>query len=154
MSPFFCIRTIKNISTLSFIFPFLWYLLVAIFVLRVIKDSLFPHDFRSWTTIADFFSVLIHSISMRMLSKTLQLCAGASTIFSIILTTFIFVPIVTFITLLLRWKVELEVVITIYVLLAFGVSPTTWILRKCMVWTPHRCSFYFTIFNGAVKSVI
>ena len=153
MSPFFCIRTIKNISTLSFIFPFLWYLLVATFLLGLIQDFLFYH-FTSWTTIADFFLVLIHSISMRMLSKTLQLCAGASTIFSIILSTFIFIPIVTFITLLLRWSVKLEVVITTYVLLAFGVSPTTWILRKCMVWTPHRCSFYFTIFNGAVKSVI
>ena len=153
MDPFFCIRTIKNISTFSFIVPFLWYLLVATFLLGVIKDFL-SDDFTSWTMITDFFLVLIHSMSMRMLSKTLQLCAGASTIFSIILTTFIFVPIVTFITLLLRWKVELEVVITTYVLLAFGVSPTTWILRKCMVWTPHRCSFYFTIFNDAVKSVI
>ena len=153
MDPFFCIRTIKNISTFSFIFPVLWYLLVATIVLGVIKDFLFD-DFTSWTMITDFFLVLIHSISMRMLSKTLQLCAGASTIFSIILSTFIFIPIVTFITLLLRWNVELEVVITTYVLLAFGVSPTTWILRKCMVWTPHRCSFYLTTFNGAVKSVI
>ena len=153
MDPFFCIRTIKNISTFSFIFPVLWYLLVATFVLGVIKDFLF-NDFTSWTMITDFFLVLIHSISMRMLSKTLQLCAGASTIFSIILSTVIFIPIVTFITQLLRWNVELEVVITTYVLLAFGVSPTMWILRKCMVWTPHRCSFYFTIFNDAVKSVI
>ena len=152
MDPFFCIRTIKNISTFSFIFPVLWYLLVATFVLGVIKNFRFDY-FTSWTMM-DFFLVLIHSISMRMLSKTLQLCAGASTIFSIILSTFIFIPIVTFITLLLRWSVKLEVVITTYVLLAFGVSPTTWILRKCMVWTPHRCSFYFTIFNGAVKSVI
>ena len=153
MDPFFCIRTIKNISTLSFIFPFLWYLLVATFVLEVIKFFLFYH-FTSWTTIADFFLVLIHFISMRMLSKTLQLRAGVPTIFSTILSTFICIPIVTFITLLLRSNVELEVVITTYVLLAFGVSPTTWILRKCMVWTPHRCSFYFTIFNDAVKSVI
>ena len=153
MDPFFCIRTIKNISTFSFILPVLWYLLVATFVLGVIKDFLF-HDFTSWTMITDFFLVLIHSISMRMLSKTLQLCAGASTLFSIILSTVIFIPIVTFITQLLRWNVELEVVITTYVLLAFGVSPTMWILRKCMVWTPHRCSFYFTIFNDAVKSVI
>ena len=153
MSPFFCIRTIKNISTLSFIFPFLWYLLVATFVMRELQDFLFD-DLTIWTMITEFFVVLIHSTSMRMLSKTLQLCAGASTIFSIILSTFICIPIVTFITLLLRWKVEPEVVITTYVLLAFGVSPTTWILRKCMVWTPHRCSFYFTIFNGAVKSVI
>ena len=153
MDPFFCIRTIKNISTFSFIFPFLWYLLVATFVLEVIKVFLFD-GFPSWTMITDFFLVLIHFISMRMLSKTLRLCAGASTIFSTILSTFICIPIVTFITLLLRWKVQLEVVITTYVLLAFGVSPTTWIVRKCMVWTPHRCSFYFTIFNGAVKSVI
>lgn len=153
MDPFFCIRTIKNISTFSFIFPVLWYLLVATFVLGVIKDFL-SDDFTSWTMITDFFLVLIHSISMRMLSKTLQLCAGASTIFSIILSTLIFIHIVTFITLLLRSNVELEVVITTYVLLAFGVSPTLWILRKCMVWTPHRCSFYFTIFNDAVKSVI
>ena len=153
MDPFFCIRTIKNISTFSFIVPFLWYLLVATFLLGVIKDFL-SDDFTSWTMITDFFLVLIHSMSMRMLSKTLQLCAGASTIFSIILSTLIFIPIVTFITLLLRSNVELEVVITTYVLLAFGVSPTTWILRKCMVWTPHRCSFYFTIFNDAVKSVI
>lgn len=145
MDPFFCIRTIKNISTFSFIFPFLLYLLVATFVLEVIKVLLFD-GFPSWTMITDFFLVLIHFISTRMLSKTLQLCA--------ILSTFICIPIVTFITLLLRWKVELEVVLTTYVLLAFGVSPTTWILRKCMVWTPHRCSFYFTIFNGAVKSVI
>ena len=153
MDPFFCLRTIKNISTFSFIFPFLLYLLVATFVLEVIKVLLFG-GFPSWTMINDFFLVPIHFISTRMLSKTLQLCAGASTIFSIILSTFICIPIVTFITLLLRWKVEPEVVITTYVLLAFGVSPTTWILRKCMVWTPHRCSFYFTIFNGAVKSVI
>ena len=145
MDPFFCIRTIKNISTFSFIFPFLLYLLVATFVLEVIKVLLFD-GFPSWTMITDFFLVLINFISTRMLSKTLQLCA--------ILSTFICIPIVTFITLLLRWKVELKVVITTYVLLAFGVSPTTWILRKCMVWTPHRCSFYFTIFNGAVKSVI
>ena len=153
MDPFFCIRTIKNISTFSFIFRFLLYLLVATFVLEEIKVFLFG-GFPSWTMITDFFLVLIHFISTRMLSKTLQLCAGASTIFSTILSTFICIPIVTFITLLLRWKVEHEVVITTYVLLAFGVSPTTWILRKCMVWTPHRCSFYFTIFNGAVKSVI
>ena len=152
MDPFFCIRTIKNISTFSFIFPFLWYLLFATFVQGVIKDFLFD-DFTSWT-MTDFFLVLIYFISMRMLSKTLQLCAGASTIISLILSTFIFIPIVTFITQLLRWNVEPEVVITTYVLLAFGVSPTTWILRKCMVWTPHRCSFYFTIFNDAVKSVI
>ena len=152
MDPFFCIRTIKNISTFSFIFPFLWYLLFATFVQGVIKDFL-SDDFTSWT-MTDFFLVLIYFISMRMLSKTLQLCAGASTIFSIILSTVIFIPIVTFITQLLRWNVELEVVITTYVLLAFGVSPTMWILRKCMVWTPHRCSFYFTIFNDAVKSVI
>ena len=145
MDPFFCLRTIKNISTFSFIFPFLLYLLVATFVLEVIKVLLFG-GFPSWTMITDFFLVLIHFISTRMLSKTLQLCA--------ILSTFICIPIVTFITLLLRWKVNLEVVITTYVLLAFGVSPTMWILRKCMVWTPHRCSFYFTIFNGAVKSVI
>ena len=138
MSPFFCIRTIKNISTLSFIFPFLWYLLVATFVMRELQDFLFD-DLTIWTLITDFFLVLIHSTSMRMLSKTLQLCAGASTIFSVILSTFIFIPIVTFITLLLRQSVELEVVITTYVLLAFGVSPTMWILRKCMVWTPHRC---------------
>ena len=153
MSPFFCIRTIKNISTLSFIFPFLWYLLVATFVMRELQDFLFD-DLTIWTMITEFFVVLIHSTSMRMLSKTLQLCAGASTIFSIILSTVIFIPIVTFITQLLRWNVELEVIITTYVLLAFGVSPTMWILRKCMVWTPHRCSFYFTIFNDAVKSVI
>ena len=152
MDPFFCIRTIKNISTFSFIFPFLWYLLFATFVQGVIKDFL-SDDFTSWT-MTDFFLVLIYFISMRMLSKTLQLCAGASTIISLILSTFIFIPIVTFITQLLRWNVEPEVVITTYVLLAFGVSPTTWILRKCMVWTPHRCSFYFTIFNDAVKSVI
>ena len=152
MDPFFCIRTIKNISTFSFIFPVLWYLLVATFVLGVIKNFRFD-DFTSWTMM-DFFLVLIFFISMRMLSKTLQLCASASTIISLILSTFIFIPIVTFITQLLRWNVEPEVVITTYVLLAFGVSPTTWILRKCMVWTPHRCSFYFTIFNGAVKSVI
>ena len=138
MSPFFCIRTIKNISTLSFIFPFLWYLLVATFVMRELQDFLFD-DLTIWTMITEFFVVLIHSTSMRMLSKTLQLCAGASTIFSVILSTFIFLPIVTFITLLLRESVELEVVITTYVLLAFGVSPTMWILRKCMVWTPHRC---------------
>ena len=153
MDPFFCLRTIKNISTFSFIFPFLLYLLVATFVLEVIKVLLFG-GFPSWTMINDFFLVPIHFISTRMLSKTLQLCAGASTIFSIILSTVIFIPIVTFITQLLRWNVELEVVITTYVLLAFGVSPTMWILRKCMVWTPHRCSFYFTIFNDAVKSVI
>ena len=152
MDPFFCIRTIKNISTFSFIFPVLWYLLVATFVLGVIKNFRFD-DFTSWTMM-DFFLVLIFFISMRMLSKTLQLCASASTIISLILSTFIFIPIVTFITQLLRWNVEPEVVITTYVLLAFGVSPTTWILRKCMVWTPHRCSFYFTIFNDAVKSVI
>ena len=138
MSPFFCIRTIENISTLSFIFPFLWYLLVATFVMRELQDFLFD-DLTIWTMITEFFLVLIHSTSMRMLSKTLQLCAGASTIFSVILSTFIFLPIVTFITLLLRESVELEVVITTYVLLAFGVSPTMWILRKCMVWTPHRC---------------
>lgn len=152
MDPFFCIRTIKNISTFSFIFPVLWYLLVATFVLGVIKNFRFD-DFTSWTMM-DFFLVLIYFISMRMLSKTLQLCADASTIISLILSTFIFIPIATFIALLLRWNVEPEVVITTYVLLAFGVSPTTWILRKCMVWTPHRCSFYFTIFNDAVKSVI
>ena len=152
MDPFFCIRTIKNISTFSFIFPVLWYLLVATFVLGVIKNFRFD-DFTSWTMM-DFFLVLIYFISMRMLSKTLQLCADASTIISLILSTFIFIPIATFIALLLRWNVEPEVVITTYVLLAFVVSPTTWILRKCMVWTPHRCSFYFTIFNDAVKSVI
>ena len=54
MDPFFCIRTIKNISTFSFIVPFLWYLLVATFLLGVIKDFL-SDDFTSWTMITDFF---------------------------------------------------------------------------------------------------
>ena len=149
MNPFCCIRTIRDVSTFSFICPVLWYLLIAAF--QVLADFYFyeiPYD------LLYFFLVLIHAISMWMLSKTLQLCVGASTILSLLLSTLINVPMVTSITLLLLSIVSPEFVVFTSILVAFGVWLTTWIMKKCMVCTLHRCSFYFKIFNDAAKSVI
>ena len=153
MNPFCCIRTIRDVSTFSFICPVLWYLLIATFPLEVLPDVYFfeiPYHLR---VIPGFFLVLIHAISMWTLSKTLQLCVGASTILSLLLSTLINMPMVTFITLLVS-VVGPEFFVFTYILVAFGVWLTTWILKKCMVWTLHRCSFYFKIFNDAAKSVI
>lgn len=153
MNPFCCIRTIRDVSTFSFICPVLWYLLIATFPLEVLADVYFfeiPYHLR---VIPGFFLVLIHAISMWTLSKTLQLCVSASTILSLLLSTLINMPMVTFITLLVP-IVGPEVFVFTYILVAFGVWLTTWILKKCMVWTLHRCSFYFKIFNDAAKSVI
>lgn len=156
MNPFCCIRTIRDVSTFSFIGPVLWYLLIAALTLEGIPAFNFseiPYD-RYLRIIVVFFLVLIHAISMWMLSKTLQLCVGASTILSLLLSTFINMPMVISITLLLLLFVEPEFVAFTYILVAFGVWLTTWILKKCTVWTLHRCSFYFKIFNDAAKSVI
>ena len=154
MNPFCCIRTIRDVSIFSFICPVLWYLLIAALTLEVIPAFNFseiPYDLR---IIVVFFLVLIYAISMWMLSKMLQLCVGASTILSLLLSTFINMPMVISITLLLLLFVGPEYVAFTYILVAFGVWLTTWILKKCMVWTLHRCSFYFKIFNDAAKSVI
>lgn len=154
MNPFCCIRTIKDVSTFSFICPVLWYLLIAAFPLEVLADFYFYEISYHLRVILGFFLVLIHAISMWMLRKTLQLCVGASTILSLLLSTLINMPMVTSITLLLLPIVGPEFVVFTYILVAFGVWLTTWILKKCMVWTLHRCSFYFKIFNDAAKSVI
>ena len=153
MNPFCCIRTIRDVSTFSFICPVLWYLLIATFPLEVLPDVYFDEIPYHLRVIPGFFLVLIHAISMWTLSKTLQLCVGASTILSLLLSTLINMPMVTFITLLVP-IVGPEVFVFTYILVAFGVWLTTWILKKCMVWTLHRCSFYFKIFNDAAKSVI
>ena len=153
MNPFCCIRTIKDVSTFSFIFPVLWYLLIATFALGGIEDLFFGVVILPLRTITECLLVLIHAISMGMLSKTLQSCVGASAILSPLLSTLVYMPMVTFIMLLLS-NVEPEFVVTTYIFLTFGVLMTTTILRACMVWTPHRYSFYFTIFNDAIKSVI
>ena len=153
MNPFCCIRTIRDVSTFSFICPVLWYLLIATFPLEVLADVYFDEIPYHLRVIPGFFLVLIHAISMWTLSKTLQLCVGASTILSLLLSTLINMPMVTFITLLVP-VVGPEFFVFTYILVAFGVWLTTWILKKCMVWTLHRCSFYFKIFNDAAKSVI
>ena len=155
MNPFCCIRTIKDASTFSFIFPVLWYLLIATFALGGIENLYLGGIILRIRTITKCLLVLIHAISMGMLSKTLQSCVGASTILSPLLSTLVYMPMVTFIMiLLLLWNLEPEFVVTTYIFLTFGVLMTTTILRACMVWTPHRYSFYFTIFNDAIKSVI
>ena len=155
MNPFCCIRTIKDASTFSFIFPVLWYLLIATFALGGIENLYLGGIIFRIRTITKCLLVLIHAISMGMLSKTLQSCVGASTILSPLLSTLVYMPMVTFIMiLLLLWNLEPEFVVTTYIFLTFGVLMTTTILRACMVWTPHRYSFYFTIFNDAIKSVI
>ena len=154
MNPFCCIRTIRDVSNFSFICPVLWYLLIAAFPLELLPDFYFDEISYYLRIIVVFFLVLIHAISMWMLSKTLQLCVGASTILSLLLSTLINMPMVTSITLLLLPIVGPEFVVFTYILVAFGVWLTTWILKKCMVWTLHRCSFYFKIFNDAAKSVI
>ena len=152
MNPFCCIRTIRDVSTCTFICPGLWYLLIAAF--QVVAEFYFFYEIPDHLgVIPGFFLVLIHAISMWTLSKTLQLCVGASTILSLLLSTLINMPMVTFITLLVS-IVEPEFFVLTYILVAFGVWLTTWILKKCMVWTLHRCSFYFKIFNDAAKSVI
>lgn len=147
MNPIICIRTIKGVSTFSFICPVLWYFLVAFYQVEVYKIP-------NLCVITGIFFVLIHAIFMWMLSKTLQSCAGASTFYTIILSTLIFIPMIGPITMVLLLSVKPEFVVTTYILIAFGVWLTKWMLRKCMVWTPHRCSFCFTILNDAVKSVI
>ena len=156
MNPFCCIRTIKDASTFSFIFPVLWYLLIATFAVRGIDNLYFGGIILPLHhTIIVCLLVLIYAISMGMLSKTLQSCVGASTILSPLLSTLVYMPMVTFITILLfLWKVEPKVAVITYIFLPSGVLMTTTILRACMVWTPHRYSFYFTIFNDAIKSVI
>ena len=154
MNPFCCIRTIKDVSTFSFIFPVLWYLLIATFALGWIEDLIFRVIMLPLHTTTECLLVLIHAISMGMLSKTLQSCVGASTILSPLLSTLVYMPMVTFMSLLLLSTVEPEFVVTTYIFLISGVSMTTTILRACMVWTPHRYSFYVTIFNDAIKSVI
>ena len=153
MNPFCCIRTIRDVSTCTFICPGLWYLLIAAF--QVVADFYFFYDIPDHLfVILVFFLVLIHAISMWMLGKTLQLCVGASTILSLLLSTLITMPMVTSIALLLLSIVGSGFVVFTSILVAFGVWLTTWILKKCMVWTLHRCSFYFKIFNDATKSVI
>ena len=153
MNPFCCIRTVRDVSTCTFICPVLWYLLIAAF--QVVADFYFFYEIPyHLIVILGFFFVLIHAISMWMLSKLLQLCVGASTILSHLLSTLITMPMVTSIAPLLLSIVEPEFVVFTPILVGFGVWLTTWILKKCMVWTLHRCSFYFKIFNDAAKSVI
>ena len=155
MNPFCCIRTIKDASTFSFIFPVLWYLLIATFALRGIENLYVGRIILPLRTITECLLVLIHARSMGMLSKTLQSCVGASTILSPLLSTLVYMPMVTFIMILLfLLDVDLVVVVITYIFLTSGVLMITTILRACMVWTPHRYSFYFTIFNDAIKSVI
>ena len=155
MNPFCCIRTIKDASTFSFIFPVLWYLLIATFAIGGIETLNAGGIILPPPTITECLLVLIHARFMGMLSKTLQSCVGASTIFSPLLSTLVYMPMVTIIMILLfLLDTEPVVVVITYISLTCGVLMTTTILRACMVWTPHRYSFYFTIFNDAIKSVI
>lgn len=155
MNPFCCIRTIKDASTFSFIFPVLWYLLIATFAVGGIGILYFGGIILPLRTIMMCLLVLICAISMGILSKTLQSCVGASTILSPLLSTLVYMPMITFImSLLFVWNMEPGVIVINYIFLTSGVLMITTILRACMVWTPHRYSFYFTIFNDAIKSVI
>ena len=155
MNPFCCIRTIKDASTFSFIFPVLWYLLIATFAVGGIEYPFFGGIILPLRMIIMCLLVLICAISMGILSKTLQSCVGASTILSPLLSTLVYMPMITFIMILLfAWDMEPGVIAITYIFLTSGVLMITTILRACMVWTPHRYSFYFTIFNDAIKSVI
>ena len=155
MNPFCCIRTIKDASTFSFIFPVLWYLLIATFAVGGIGSLYFGGIILPLRTIMMCLLVLICAISMGILSKTLQSCVGASTILSPLLSTLVYMPMITFImSLLFVEEMEPGPIVIIYIFLTSGVLMITTILRACMVWTPHRYSFYFTIFNDAIKSVI
>ena len=155
MNPFCCIRTIKDASTFSFIFPVLWYLLIATFAVGGIESLYFGGVILPLPMIFMCLLVLICAISMGILSKTLQSCVGASTILSPLLSTLVYMPMITFIMILLFVEdMEPGPIVIIYIFLTSGVLMITTILRACMVWTPHRYSFYFTIFNDAIKSVI
>ena len=155
MNPFCCIRTIKDASTFPFIFPVLWYLLIATFAVGGIGSLYFGGIILPLRTIMMCLLVLICAISMGILSKTLQSCVGASTILSPLLSTLVYMPMITFImSLLFVEEMEPGPIVIIYIFLTSGVLMITTILRACMVWTPHRYSFYFTIFNDAIKSVI
>ena len=155
MNPFCCIRTIKDASTFTFIFPVLWYLLIATFAVGGIGSLYFGGIILPLRTIMMCLLVLICAISMGILSKTLQSCVGASTILSPLLSTLVYMPMITFImSLLFVEEMEPGPIVIIYIFLTSGVLMITTILRACMVWTPHRYSFYFTIFNDAIKSVI